>query len=120
MSAKSRREHQKTELRRMILDAARDVFVREGYDHVSMRKLAEKIEYSPGTIYLHFNSKEALLTSLIDESFAKLSQVLEKAVDPSDPVETLRLGLRAYVDFGLRNPNHYHFAFMLKRPTSGT
>ncbi len=114
MSAKTRREQQKAELKSLILDAARDVFVREDYDQVSMRKLAERIEYSPGTIYLHFSSKEALLNSLVEESFAKLSLVLAKTGSQEDPVERLRLGLRAYVDFGLRHPKHYHFAFVVK------
>lgn len=59
MSAGTRREQQKAELRGMILDAAREMFMREGWAQVSIRRLAEKIEYSPGTIYLHFSSKEA-------------------------------------------------------------
>jgi AcrR family transcriptional regulator len=113
MSAKSRREEQKAELRGMILEAAREVFVREGHEQVSMRKLAEKIEYSPGTIYLHFSSKEDLLNCLVEESFGRLAETLEKT-RRDDPVETLRCGLRAYVNFGLRHPNHYHFAFMVR------
>ena len=102
----------------MILDAAREVFVREGHDQLSMRKLADKIEYSPGTIYLHFSSKEDLLNALVEESFTKLAEALRKT-SRQDPVENLRLGLRAYVDFGLRNPNHYHFAFGVRPPQSG-
>lgn len=111
MNAKDRRAQQKAELKGMILAAARDIFLRDGEDRISMRQLAEKVEYSPGTIYLHFRSKEALLNALVEESFAKLSRALRKA-RLEDPVETLHLGLKAYVRFGLRHPNHYHFAFM--------
>jgi AcrR family transcriptional regulator len=116
MGARSRREQHKAELKGLILDAAREVFVRDGYEQVSMRKLAERIEYSPGTIYLHFAGKQDLLNCLVEESFERLHRALEKS-RRDDVVETLRAGLRAYVDFGLRNPNHYQFAFLL-RPAS--
>ena len=95
----------------MILAAARDIFLRDGEGRISMRQLAERIEYSPGTIYLHFPSKEALLNALVEESFAKLSSALRKT-RREDPLEALHVGLKAYVHFGLRHPNHYHFAFM--------
>jgi AcrR family transcriptional regulator len=114
MSTGTRRRQQKAELRSRILEAAREIFVREGWARVSMRRLADKIDYSPGTIYLHFRSKEALLSSLVEESFASLAHALE-STGRSDPLETLRRGLRTYVDFGLGHPNHYHFAF-LERP----
>jgi len=111
MNAKDRRAQHKAELRDTILAAARDIFIRDDEGRISMRQLAEKIEYSPGTIYLHFRSKEALLNALVEESFAKLSNALRKT-RRVDPLETLHLGLKAYVIFGLRHPNHYHFAFM--------
>lgn len=105
-------------MRRMILRAAREIFVREGYESFSMRKLARKIKYSPGTIYLHFKNKQALFESLIDESYASLGAVMLGPHDDEteDPVSDLKKGWRAYVDFGLHNPNHYRFAFMLGRP----
>lgn len=103
----------------MILDAARDLFVREGYESFSMRKLAQKIEYSPGSIYLHFKSKEELFLAIVDESFSRL-RVAQLKLDEEhiggDPVELLKNGLRVYVKFGLTNPNDYRFAFLLSRP----
>ncbi len=119
MSALTRRQQHTAELRGMILDAARDLFVREGYQRVSMRKLAEKIEYSPATIYLHFRSKEALLDCLVEESFDRLHRTLEK-VRRDDPVEMLRAALHAYVEFGLKHPNHYQFAFVIRSGHEGT
>jgi AcrR family transcriptional regulator len=119
MSAISRRRKHKEELRRVILDAAREIFVREGYESFSMRKLAEKIEYSPGSVYLHFKNKEELFECLVEESFARLLKTLTglwNGQEWQDPVEGLKKGLRAYVEFGLRNPNDYRFAFMLRPP----
>jgi AcrR family transcriptional regulator len=119
MSAISRRRKHKEELRAVILDAARGIFVRQGYESFSMRKLAEKIEYSPGSVYLHFKNKEELFECLVDESFARLLKTLmglRNGQQWQDPVEELKKGLRAYVEFGLRNPNDYRFAFMLRPP----
>ena len=117
MNAKDRRTQQKDALKATILAAARDMFLRDEAGRISMRRLAEKIDYSIGTIYLHYPSKDALLNALVEESFAKLSQALRKT-RRQDPVETLRAGLKAYVRFGLRYPNHYRFAFM-RRPKPG-
>lgn len=119
MSAISRRTKHKEELRKLILDAAREILVRAGYENFSMRKLAEKIEYSPGSVYLHFKNKEELFECLVDESFACLLKTLmdlRNGQEGQDPAEELKKGLRAYVEFGLRNPNDYRFAFMLRPP----
>jgi len=100
MSATSRRQKHKQELRRLILDAAREIFVREGYESFSMRKLAGKIEYSPGSVYLHFKNKEELFECLVEESFARLLKTLTRlrnGRERQDPVEELKNGMRAYV-----------------------
>ena len=114
-NAAARRERQREELRGAILDAARELFVTEGVDTVSMRRLARSVGYSPGTIYLHFTSKEELLRCLVEEAFDTLLGELE-ASRAATPLETLKAGLRAYVAFGLDHPNHYHFAFVLRAP----
>jgi AcrR family transcriptional regulator len=119
MSAISRRQQHKEQLRRAILDAARKIFVSDGYESFSMRKLAQEIEYSPGSVYLHFKSKEDLFRCLVEESFARLLQTLtamQNGNQRSDSAEELKRGMWAYVEFGLRNPNDYRFAFMLQPP----
>ncbi|MGB9204458.1 MAG: helix-turn-helix domain-containing protein [Terriglobales bacterium] len=58
MGIKERLEHKKSRIREDILNAARELFVKDGFDGVSMRRVAEKVEYSPTTIYLHFANKE--------------------------------------------------------------
>ncbi|MFP5264645.1 MAG: TetR/AcrR family transcriptional regulator [Blastocatellia bacterium] len=113
MGPKQRREREKETLRQDILDAARDLFVKEGYENVSMRRIAEKIEYSPTTIYLYFEDKASLLFAICDETFAKLAKRMESIVkENDDPVEALKRGCRAYVEFGLKYPNHYRVTFI--------
>jgi AcrR family transcriptional regulator len=109
-----RRERERTELRRKILDAARELFTSEGYERVTMRRIAQAIEYSPTAIYLHFQDKDALVQALCADEFARLLAALP-ARAPADPVEAIRrLGL-AYARFGLAHPNHYRFMFMTEK-----
>ena len=113
MSVKERRAREKEELRQEIMDAARSLFAKEGYQNVSMRKVAQKIDYSPTTIYLYFKDKNELLTSICEQTFAKLVKEFEGIVaSTNDPIEQLRAAGRAYVAFGLRYPNYYTVTFM--------
>jgi len=78
-----------------------------------MRRVAEKIEYSPTTIYLYFEDKASLLYAICEETFAGLAKRMEAITrDGDDPIEVLRRGCRAYVDFGLKYPNHYKLTFI--------
>ncbi len=114
MGVKERRKREKENLRQEILDAARELFVNEGYESVSMRKIAEKIEYSPTTIYLYFKDKAELLHQLTEETFAKLVQRLEQIKEKGgNPMECMRQGCLAYIHFGLKHPDHYRVTFIL-------
>jgi AcrR family transcriptional regulator len=102
-------------LREEILDAARELFLKHGYENVSMRKIASKIEYSPTTIYIYFKDKAEVLQTLCDETFARLSRsLLEIERSAIDPVDKLRKIGFAYVDFALAHPNHYQLSFMTR------
>jgi len=117
MGVKERKAREKRYLRQEILDAASELFVKEGYENVSMRRIADRIEYSPTTIYLYFKDKAELLESICQETFAKLIQKLTKMMEqPGDPIERLKRGLTAYVEFGLENPHHYRSTFMTPLP----
>lgn len=119
MDAQARRDKHRSELREEILAAAREIFVREGYESFSMRKLAARVACSPGSIYLHFKNKAELFGCLVEESFARLLKALEVLRDRREkdsPVPLLKEGLRNYVDFGLRHPNDYRLAFLLSPP----
>ena len=116
MGVKERREREKSETRDRILDAARELFVREGYEGVSMRRLAEKIEYSPTAIYVYFADKNELFHELCRQDFARLQEVMQSAEMPADPIERLRQIGRSYIQFGVRFPNHSEFMFMTPHP----
>jgi AcrR family transcriptional regulator len=116
MGVKERREREKSEIRDKILDAARELFISEGYEGVSMRQVAEKIEYSPTAIYLHFADKEELFHELVHEDFARLATVFTSAAMPADPVVRIREIGRTYVEFGIHYPNHYKLMFMTPHP----
>jgi AcrR family transcriptional regulator len=112
MGITERREREKEEVRNKILDAARERFAAEGYDKVTMRGIAEAIEYSPTTIYLHFQDKDALVRELCNVDFGRLLEAMEHAPVPAEPVEAIRQLGRAYVAFALEHPNQYRFMFM--------
>jgi AcrR family transcriptional regulator len=116
MGVRERREREKSETRDKILDAARELFVTEGYEGVSMRKVAEKIEYSPTAIYVHFADKNELFRELCHQDYARLAEVFTSSVISTDPLERLRQIGGIYIDFGTRNPNHYKFMFMTPHP----
>jgi AcrR family transcriptional regulator len=117
LGTKERRKRERENLRQEILDAARQLFLKKGFDNVSMRQIAEKIEYSPTTIYLYFQDKAELFGSICEETFAKLEGELRAITKAqTDPVECLREGAKAYIRFGLRFPHHYQLVFMTTHP----
>jgi AcrR family transcriptional regulator len=112
MGVKERREREREETRAKIIDAARELFALEGYDAVSMRRIAEAIEYSPTAIYVHFEDKEALFQELCRQDFGRLASVFTKLSQVEDPVERIREIGHAYIHFALLYPNHYRLMFM--------
>lgn len=113
MGIPERRERARGELRARILAVAEELFVREGYENVSMRRIAARIEYSPTTIYHHFKDKAELFAGLLEGYHGQLLDVMEE-IDRrgGDPLATLRDGMRAYTAFGLSHPSWYKLAFM--------
>ena len=117
MGVKERREREKSETRDKILDAARELFATEGYEGVSMRKVADKIEYSPTAIYVHFADKEELFRELCHQDYARLAEVFQSSAISTDPIERIRQIGGVYIDFGNHYPNHYKFMFMTPHPS---
>jgi AcrR family transcriptional regulator len=117
MASKDRRARHKQLVRQEILDAARDILVKEGCDRLTMRAVAERIEYSPTAIYLHFKDKQELVFAVCEETFSRLVRELEEnQKEFKDPLVRLKKGLRRYVDFGLRHPQHYLATFVIPHP----
>jgi AcrR family transcriptional regulator len=103
-------------MRTKILDAARALFVEHGYEAVTMRKIAEKIEYTATALYGHFEDKETLLRAICDVDFLAIRGAFERLGKVTDPIERLRKIGVAYVDFAVEFPNHYRLMFMTPHP----
>jgi AcrR family transcriptional regulator len=116
MGTKERRERERDAVRMKILDAARGLFAAQGYEGVSMRAIAEQIEYSPTLIYQYFKDKEALIKELCYSDFGALAERLIETLQIADPLERLRQCGREYVKFGISHPNHYKLMFMTPLP----
>ncbi|WP_109478425.1 TetR/AcrR family transcriptional regulator [Paraburkholderia sp. C35] len=112
MGIAERKTRQKLELRTRILDAARRIVMREGFAALSMRKIADAIEYSPATLYLHFASRDAIAHALCAEGYAELLASFEPVLGIADPADRLKALGRAYVAFGVAHPETYRLIFM--------
>jgi AcrR family transcriptional regulator len=108
MGIKQRRAREKQGVRQGILTAAREIALQEGWQAVTIRKVAERIEYSPSMIYEYFTSKEAILLELLCEGFRLLALSLNTARRSSQDYEERLLRMaEAYWDFALRHPELY-------------
>jgi AcrR family transcriptional regulator len=116
MGSLERRSRERADTRQRILDAAREMFVRQGYEATTMRAIADRIEYTPTAIYHHFKNKEALLAELCIADFRALATAFQKIGRIEDPIERLRKTGLAYVQFGLEHPMQYQLMFMTPRP----
>lgn len=116
MGIEERRQRERDEVREKILDGARELFVENGYEGVTMRKVAERIEYSPTTIYLYFADKETLFRELCSTDFQRLAASFQSAAQIPDPIERLRASAQIYLQFAAENPNHYRLMFMTTNP----
>jgi AcrR family transcriptional regulator len=116
MSIASRKEREKAEMRSRILEAAHDIFKEKGYDGLNIRSIAERIEYSPATIYLYYKDKNEIFFALQYEAAAAKRDHLLPAASIEDPWERLVAFGRLYVDFGLKHPDWYDLLFLTRAP----
>jgi AcrR family transcriptional regulator len=113
MGTRERQEREREIVRRAIVDAARELFVAEGYGKVSMRKIAERIEYSPAAIYSYFPSKDDIFYALAEEGFRLLCDGLPKdREEPADPLTFLRRALHGLYRFSQAHPEYYALMFL--------
>ena len=115
MGVKERRQRERTQIREKILDAALEVFANEGADGLTMRALADAIEYSPPVIYAHFRDKDAVIRELCYRRLREMAKAFA-AFGALDPVERLRRIGYSYVDFALEHPSHFRFMFLSIHP----
>jgi AcrR family transcriptional regulator len=116
MGIKERQERDREAVRRAILDAARELFVAEGFQNVSIRKIAERIEYSPAAIYGYFPSKDDIFFSLAEEGFRLLGDPASVRHDPAlkdaPPLERLRAVFWRLYTFSREQPQYFALMFV--------
>jgi AcrR family transcriptional regulator len=112
MTLTSRRATYRESLRQEILDAAREMFVREGYEATSVRRIAGRVGCSTGILYHYFEDKPAIMAQLVREAFGRLNaRMQEMAKDDAPPLDRLRRALSTYIEFGIGHPHHYDMLF---------
>ena len=115
MGVLERKQRHRTEVRERILDAALEVFAKSGAEGVTMRALADAIEYSPPVIYAHFRDKDAIIRELCYRQLRKLAMEFA-AFSALDPIERLRRICYSYADFAVEHPSHFRFMFLMFHP----
>lgn len=118
MGILERKEREREEMRNLIVDAAFEMFLKEGYAGTSLRLIAKKIEYSPGTIYLYYKDKEALFFDIQNKCFHNLIAQYKEVEKIKNPLERLRQIGTVYMDFNARNPQCFNLMFMMDGPLS--
>jgi len=116
LGVKERQERERETVARAILDAARDLFVTHGYQEVSIRKIAERIEYSPAAIYGYFPSKDDIFYALAEEGFRLLFSYAERepaaAAVLENPADRLRQMFWRYYEFSKEHPEYFALMFL--------
>jgi AcrR family transcriptional regulator len=116
MTVATRKQREREEMRHLILEAAKSIFLEKGYDQTSIRTIAEKIEYSPGTIYLYFKEKDEIFHALHEEGFRRFIGLMEPLRHVSDPFERLKAMGRVYMEFARHNKDFYDLMFIMQAP----
>jgi AcrR family transcriptional regulator len=113
METLSGRDKRKERLRREILDAASGLFSQEGYDHVTMRRIADKVEYSQSSIYFYFRDKAEILTTICEEVFGALVERFDAiCISESDPLARIVQASKSAIEFWLDHPHHFRTIFL--------
>ena len=112
MGIAERRAREKDQLRHKILEAAVDLFIKNGFESVTMRGIADRIEYSASTIYLYFKNKTEIVVAICSETFETLIERLDEIENRGlAPLDQFTAGLRCYIAFGLEHPHQYQLVF---------
>jgi len=116
MGIKERKEKYKEDVRQKILEVAKNLFLKHGYESTSIRKIAQQMEFSPTTIYLYYKDKGDIMYALHQEGFKMLSSQFLVIQSVEDPFERLKAMGRIYMRFALENPDFYELMFVMKEP----
>jgi AcrR family transcriptional regulator len=113
-TSQERRQREKEEMRQAICRAAMKIFLTEGFERASLRRIADEISYTPGAIYSYFEGKDEILFTLHTQGFDRLRARLEAIPHGTPPFERLRDMGREYLRFALTNPEYYDLMFIME------
>ncbi len=116
MGIKERKERHKEDLKQLILDTAKSLFMKYGYEATSIRKIAAEIEFSPTTIYLYYKDKSDIIYALHQEGFKLMGQKFSALINVDHPFERLKAMGKTYMQFALENSDFYELMFIMKEP----
>lgn len=116
MGVAERKERHKEELKKEILNAAKALYLEKGYEATSIRNIAEKIEYSPATVYLYYKDKDEIMHGLHREGFKMLQEYFQSLFGIADPFVRLKALGKAYIQFALDQPEMYKLIFLMEEP----
>ena len=116
MGIKERKERHKGDLKQLILDSAKSLFMKYGYEATSIRKIAAGIEFSPTTIYLYYKDKSDIVYALHQEGFKLMMEKFSSLAYVEHPFERLKAMGRTYIQFALENSDFYELMFIMKEP----
>lgn len=116
MGISERKAKEKEELKALILSAAKKLFVEQGIEYTTIRKIANEIEYSVGTVYVYYKDKNDILHDLHTQGFKQLGGEMRVLFNVSDPMERVKALGRVYLQFAIENPDMYDLMFNMKAP----
>ncbi|TDQ10931.1 TetR/AcrR family transcriptional regulator [Pedobacter metabolipauper] len=116
MAIKDRKEREKLDKRKLIIESATRLFLEMGYEKTSIRTIADDIEYSPATIYLYFKEKDEIFFVLHEQGFDILNKEFATLGSIKDPFKRLAAMGKAYLDFAFKNPDYYDLMFIMRAP----
>lgn len=116
MGIAERKQEEKQEMTKRILNGARKIFLEKGYEQTSMRNIANEINYSPGSLYFYFKDKSEIFHELHKEGFHLLLRELKVLDKVADPFERLKAMGRVFIEFAQENKDYYNLMFIVDEP----
>lgn len=116
IKSQQRREREREELREQILDVAMTILIKEGYEALTIRRLADEIAYTPGALYSYFKDKEDIIFALVLRASRHLASVFRAVESIPHPLERLWAIGRAYMKFAMEHQEYYDLMFIMSTP----
>lgn len=116
MTIAERKAKEKENLKALILESAKKLFLEKGIEQTTIRNIADAVSYSVGTVYVYYKDKNAILHDLHTQGFIQLGGEMRVLAAVAEPMERLKAMGRIYINFALQNPDMYDLMFTIKAP----